>query len=121
VGIDGDPVGAVAVWLPGLNDRPCLARRTVLGRAAARRIAADVLRSPIASGISNCPNDDATDVQLWIHFDGQRDQTIVVGLSGCTSVWAAGRRPRRASVELMRDLADVDPQPWRKGLRAWLA
>jgi hypothetical protein len=121
VGIAGDPVSAVAVWLPGLNDRPCRARRTVIARAAARRLAADIRRSPIASGISNCPFDDASAVQVWFRFDGQRDQTVVVGLRGCTSVWAAGRRPRRASVELVRDLAGLAPQPWRMGLRAWLA
>ena len=119
--IHGDPASAVALWLPGMNDRPCRARRTVIGRAAAQRLAADVRRSPTASGVSNCPNDDATGVQIWFQFDGQEDQSIVVGLRGCTSVWAADRRPRRASVELLRDLADVAPQPWRKGLRAWLA
>jgi hypothetical protein len=118
VGIGADPVSAVAIWMPGLNDHPCRARRTVIGRAAARRLAADVLRSPTASGISNCPFDDARTVQIWFQFDDQRDQTVMVGLRGCTSVWAAGRRPRRAAVELLRDLADVAPQPWREGLRA---
>jgi hypothetical protein len=121
VGIEGDPVSAVAVWLPGMNDRPCHAMRTAIGGVAARRLADDVRSSPTASGVSNCPDDDARGVQIWFHFAGGRDETVVVGLRGCNSVWASGRRPRRASVDLMRDLADVAPQPWRDGLRAWLA
>jgi hypothetical protein len=121
VGIEGDPLGAVAVWLPGMNDRPCQARRTVIGRAAARRLTTDVLSSPAASGISNCPMDDASAVQVWFRTADGPDQTIVVGLRGCMTVWAAGRRPRRASVELLRDLAEVAPRPWRDGLRTWLA
>lgn len=121
VGIEGEPVSAVAVWLPGMNDRSCQARRTVIGRAAARRLASDVLSSPAAAGLSSCPMDDASGVQLWFRTADGPDQTVFVGLRGCTSVWAASRRPRRASMDLMRDLADEAPQPWRDGLRAWLA
>jgi hypothetical protein len=52
---------------------------------------------------------------------GQQDQEVVVGLRGCTSVWAPGRRPRHASADLLDELCQVAPQPWRRGLRAWLA
>ena len=65
--------------------------------------------------------DDASAVQIWFRLPDGPDQTVFVGLRGCTSVWAADRRPRRASEELLRDLAEVAPMPWQKGLRAWLA
>ena len=121
VGIRGDPDSAVAVWMPGLNDRPCRAQRTVVRRAAARRLADGVLTSPTASGISSCPDDDGSRVQLWFRTGGESDQSVVVDLRGCNSVWAAGRRSRRASQDLMHDLLAVATQPWRHGLRAWLA
>jgi hypothetical protein len=118
VGVDAHPRSVVLLWYPGDED-VCTVRRTAGGTAAARRLAADIRSSPQSSGNSSCPDDDGSVVSLYFTVDGRaRPQRVDVRLSGCSPVSAPHRRARRATPQLLLDLARVAPPSWRARLRA---
>jgi hypothetical protein len=120
VGVDAQPQAVVLLWYPGLNDDDCTVRRTAGGTAVARRLAADIRSSPESTGNSSCPDDDGSVVSLYFTPDiRSRPQRVDVRLSGCTPVSAPHRRARRATPQLILDLARVAPSTWRARLQAW--
>jgi hypothetical protein len=122
VGVDAQPRAVVLLWYPGLNDDECTVRRTAGGTAVARRLAADIRSASEFTGISNCPNDDGSVVSLYFTVDTEaRPQRVDVRLSGCTPVSAPHRRARRATPQLILDLARVAPSSWRPRLQAWVS
>lgn len=122
VGVDSHPRSVVLLWYPGLNDDTCTVRRTAGGTALARRLAADIRSAPEASGSSSCPDDDRSMVSLYFTVDIKaKPQRVDVQPGGCSSVSAPHRRARRATPQLILDLARVAPSSWRARLRAWVA
>lgn len=122
VTVHQQPRGARAVWLPGMNQRPCTTAITYADASAAAGLAADIDHAPAVDkgAIINCPLDDASAVRL--SFDvgaGPATDDVTVSLRGCTWVSAPGREPRRASQKLLRDLAALAPRPWADALRQW--
>lgn len=118
VTVDGDPVGVTAVWVPGLNQRPCRTAVRHYPAVVARRLAGDIRQAPrFPRGNVGCPNDDGSAVDLYFAYAHRATEYVAVGLRGCTSVDAPGRSSRRASGALMRDLASVAPQPWASAIR----
>jgi hypothetical protein len=119
VGVDSHPRAVALVWYPGLNDDECKVRRTAGGTAVARRLAADIRSSPEDTGISNCPDDDGSVVSLYFTVDTEaRPQRVDVRPSGCSTILAPHRRARRATPQLILDLARVAPSSWRERLSA---
>lgn len=109
--LDPGPTGGVALWLPGMNARPCRAVLTSLSRSQATAFAAAVDAAKTwPSGRYNCPADDASSVSVFLFYAGRPQAEVVrEGLAGCISLTAPGR----ASLE-GAGLDDLGPQP--KGL-----
>lgn len=122
VTVDPHPKGLTAIWIPGLNQRPCRTARIQYGTSVATTLAQDIRTAPkFPEGTFNCPNDDASAVDLYFSYGaGQRSEYVWVGLRGCTSIGAPGRAVRRATDHLLRDLAKAAPEPWRAALTQWI-
>lgn len=109
--LDRDPAGGVALWLPGMNARPCRAVLTTLTRSQATAFAEAVDAAKArSSGIYNCPMDDASSVTVFLSYAGQRLAEVVrEALLGCGGISAPGRSGIDGG-----GLTDLGPQP--KGL-----
>lgn len=117
--VDANPRSARAAWIPGLNQRPCRVVTLDYGIEVSTRLADDIRSAPaFPAGVFNCPADDATRVQLVFSYGASRPAELaVVSLRGCPAVGAAGARSRRATEQLLADLATVAPEPWAAALR----
>lgn len=91
--VDPNPSGAKALWLPGLNARPCRAILIDLSPNQARSFAKAVETSrPYPPGIFNCPADDASSVTVFLSYPDHRQAEVVqVRLAGCGGMTAPGR------------------------------
>ncbi|MEV0407643.1 hypothetical protein [Actinoallomurus sp. NPDC050550] len=118
VSVDARPIGVVAVWLPGMNQRPCRAALTRGNADFARRLATDIRTAPKwPSGAYNCPMDDASGASLYFEQSGTAKAELVdVHLAGCRGIGAPGRSSRELTDRLSHDLASIAPAPWRTGL-----
>ena len=114
VSVDPKPADVTAVWIPGLNQRPCRTATVHYAATVAARLAHDVRSAPrFPNGTFACPADDGSAVDLYFSYGaGHAREYVRVGLRGCTSVGAPGRSDRRATETLLRDLAALAPQPW---------
>lgn len=122
VGVDAHPRAVVLLWYPGLDDDACTVRRTAGDVALARRLAADIRSAPEAFGNSSCPEDDGAVVSMYFMLDDRaRAQRVDVRPTGCAAVSAPQRRARRATRQLVVDLARVAPSSWRARLRDWVS
>lgn len=111
------PVGAAAVWLPGLNSTACEAVLTQGGTALARRLAADVARAPyIPPGTYSCPMSDGTSVRVSFIFLTGSSQTVGIALNGCAGITSRACRARALTAALRRDLSAIAPPAWRSYL-----
>jgi hypothetical protein len=119
VTVDKDPNGVTAVWLPGLNQRPCRAQRTSDPASTARRLAHDIRSAPkFPSGDIACPADDGSAVGLYFSVNGdEQPEYVRVALRGCAPVDAPGRSARRSTDALRTDLGNIAPTPWASALR----
>lgn len=115
VSVGGRPTGVIAVWLPGLNQRPCRAALTRGNADVARRLAKDIRAAPKwPSGNFNCPNDDGAGARLYFQRSGSTLADLAdIQLSGCRGVDAPGRSARWMTDRLFHDLASIEPAPWR--------
>jgi hypothetical protein len=106
--LDPHPTGGVALWLPGLNARPCRAVLTALTRsqASAFAVAVDHAR-PFPSGAWDCAMDDASGVTVFLSYPGRVQAEVVeVALSGCGGLTAPGRSAVEGA-----GIGDLGPQP----------
>ncbi|MGZ4141866.1 MAG: hypothetical protein ACXVQY_05095 [Actinomycetota bacterium] len=122
VTVDDHPRALVAIWVPGLNYRPCRSALTRGTAAQAQRIAQDIRAAPaFPKGRFSCPNDDASAVRLYFEYAGSaRVEGVDVSLRGCLPISAAGRAARRVTLALIRDLLPIAPQPWHDRMRAFV-
>ena len=112
--VDRHPVAVEAVWIPGLNQRPCRSEVTRGTAVEAAKIAAAIDAAPrFPSGDFSCPNDDRSATQLYFSYPSHRSQMAEVALSGCTSVHAPGRRARQLTVAVREALGPLEPPAWR--------
>jgi hypothetical protein len=115
VWVDADPSGAVALWLPGWNDRPCRSVTTRLDATHARALAAAVRSAkPFKPGISNCGADEEASVTVFLTYPGKaRAEVVHLALGGCGGVTAPGRDARILPESGYIALRPA-PVPWRK-------
>jgi hypothetical protein len=115
VAVGPHSTGVVAVWVPGLNQRPCRAVITRVTKESAGLLAADILSAPkVPPGRFSCPMDDGTHVRLYFTYSGAAEpERVDVALTGCTDISAPDRAARRVTGQLARDLAPFAPMPWR--------
>ncbi|WP_329259970.1 hypothetical protein OG417_23565 [Actinoallomurus sp. NBC_01490] len=115
VSVGSHPSGVVAVWFPGMNQRPCRAALTRGNAEVARRLAKDIRAAPKwPSGAFNCPSDDRRGARLYFQRSGSALADLVdLRLSGCRGIDAPGRSPRWMTERLFRDLSSIEPAPWR--------
>lgn len=112
---DAHPTGVVTVWLPGLNAKPCAARRVLGGAALAGRIVAAIQHGDaVPSGALPCPYSDGAAVKVYLTYAGGGDQYAAVTLNGCREVIAPGRTARWARNPINRQLARVAPSAWQQ-------
>lgn len=117
VWVRSHPTGVVMIWLPGLNAKKCVARRTVSGAALAGRVAAAVRHAgAFPNGALPCPYADGTEVQVYLRYQDQRDEYAVVTLNGCRAVSAPSRHARWSTTKLQRALRKAAPAAWRSYL-----
>ncbi len=121
VTVSSSPEAVTAVWLPGLNARPCVAEITRGGTMIARALARGVDTAPKvpSGGVYHCPNDDLTEVDLYFSVvAGGSSELVVVDPSGCGFLSAPGRSPRtwRTGPLFGHELALIAPSAWRRYL-----
>jgi hypothetical protein len=108
--VDADPVGVTAIWLPGLNQRPCRWSAAVGGATVAGRLASDIAAAPRFLSGTFCPNDDGSAVDLYFRYADRRGlEDVTVGLRGCQVVRVPGGPDLRATPTLLRDIALLAP------------
>lgn len=112
--VDPNPRGGKALWLPGLNARPCRALLVDVSPSQARSFAKAVETSrPFPSGIFNCPADDASGVTVFLSYPDHRQAEVVqVRLTGCGGITAPGRDVREPGGVGLRALGAAPPG-WR--------
>jgi hypothetical protein len=111
------PTGLVAIWLPGLNAKHCVARRTTSGGHLAQRVAGAIRQSaPFPPETLWCPNDDGAQVRLYFQFAKGRDQYADVALGGCRPIAAPGRAARWTDAAVTKALRHAAPVAWRSYL-----
>jgi len=115
VTVDPRPAGAIAEWLPALDQRPCRAQLTRLGQAVARRLAAAVdTGEPIQVGAAYaCPFESGARVELFFQFAHRVVETVSVDLSGCRWIDAPARASRFTPPAMQLELDTLAPPGWR--------
>lgn len=115
VWVDAHPSGAVALWLPGFNDRPCGSVLIRLDATHARALAAAVRSvKPFTPGVSNCGADEGASVTIFVTYAGKAKAEVVhLGLGGCGGVTAPGRDSRMLPEGGYLALRPA-PAPWNK-------
>jgi len=115
VAVDPRPAGAIAEWLPSLDQRPCRAQLTRLGQAVARRLAAAVdTGEPIQVGAAYaCPFESGARVELFFQFAHRVVETVSVDLSGCRWIDAPARVSRFTPPDMQLELDTLAPPGWR--------
>lgn len=88
------------LWYPGMNARPCRLYRTRLDATQADRLLDDLhaAKGPSGNGVSNCPEDDGSFVQVWFHTPSA-SPSFRIDLTGCS--WYLPDNP-----------ADLGPWPY---------
>jgi hypothetical protein len=115
VSVDRHPVAVAAVWVPGLNQRPCRSQITNGKSAQADRLASAIDAAPrFPSGRIACPNDDGSGVVLYFSYSHSQPETATVTLRGCRSVQAPARRARQVTTAVYQALAPLMPVAWRQ-------
>ena len=119
VWVDANPSGATALWLPGLNDRPCVSVTTRLDAAHARALAAAVRSAqPPSPGISNCAADQGASVTVFFTYPGRaKAEVIRLHLGGCGG-FSAPRRDLRVLPESGYLALRPAPPPWSAYFRS---
>lgn len=109
--VDLNPVGALAEWLPGMNQRPCRAQLTQLGQTAARHLAAAVnTGQAIKVGAAySCPAGDLSSVTLFFRYPGPMVEMVSVELNGCGWITAPGRISRFTPPAMQTELGTLAP------------
>jgi hypothetical protein len=111
--VHAKPASMVAIWLPGLNAKRCVARRTVSGPTLSSRVAAAIRQAPtFPNGALPCPYSDGAAVQLYLRYNDRPDEYAVVTLNGCRAVGAPSRHARWSTTKLQRALSHAAPRAW---------
>lgn len=109
------PTGVVAIWIPGLNAKHCVARRTKNGASLAQRISTAIRHAKaFPTEPLPCPFDDRSSVRLYLTYGSGGDEYAEVSLDGCRPITAPGRAARWGdSASLERALRKAAPAGWR--------
>lgn len=111
------PTGLVAVWLPGLNAKHCVARRTTSGTHPAERAAAAIRQAAAFPPETLwCPNDDNARVRLYFTYARGGDEYADVALAGCRPIAAPGRAARWTDAAVTKALRAAAPAAWHSYL-----
>jgi hypothetical protein len=104
VGVDPTPASLTAVWIPGLNAKPCVSLLTLSDTGVARSVAKAINAAAAwPEGQFSCAANDGSRVDLYFKYNSDTvGQVAVVHLTGCFDVEAAGRSARQAG-----DIFDV--------------
>ncbi|HEY3736768.1 MAG TPA: hypothetical protein VGL26_04930 [Jatrophihabitans sp.] len=109
VWVDPDPVGAIVVWLPGWNAKPCAATLTHIDASQASVIATAIRHAPAApqdNGESAGGTFSAALVAIYLQYAGHaKAELAVVNASGGVS--ASGLRPRGLDVGVLQATSPV--------------
>lgn len=112
--VDPHATKLVAVWLPGLNANPCVARRTVSGPGAASRIATAIDHAAaFPQETLFCPYSDNASVRLYFLDHAGRYEYADLALGGCGPISAPGRASRWNNDHVRSALRPVAPPAWR--------
>ncbi|MGN6472158.1 MAG: hypothetical protein ACTHK4_00725 [Mycobacteriales bacterium] len=115
VWVHAAPTGMVAIWLPGLNAKHCVARRTVSGATLAGHVASAIRRAAaFPNGALPCPYSDGAAVEVYLRYDNQPDEYAVVTLNGCRAVGAPSRHARWSTTKLEHALGHAAPKAWAR-------
>jgi hypothetical protein len=111
------PTGLVAVWLPGLNAKHCVARRTSSGARLAQRVATAIRQAaPFPPETLWCPRDDNAKVRLYFTYARGGAEFAEVALAGCRPIAAPGRAARWTDAAVTKALRPAAPTAWRSDL-----
>jgi hypothetical protein len=114
VWVHAHPTGFVAIWIPGLNAKRCVARRTTSGAHLAERLAAAIRHAkPFPNEPLPCPYDDGTSVRVYFIYSHGGDEYAEVALAGCRPISAPGRASRWSDAAVERPLHKAAPPAWR--------
>lgn len=97
--VDEHPTGAVVLWVPGINAKPCQMFLTRLDSQQAG-VLAQAVRTAGAGlhGVVNCPMDDGSSATVYfIYPDRPLAEVVRFELSGCGGLSAPGRTSRTIS------------------------
>lgn len=111
------PTGMVAIWIPGLNSKRCVARRTTSGPALAERVAVAIRHAKaFPTRPLPCPYDDGTAVRLYFTYANGGDEYAGVSLNGCRPITAPDRASRWSDSAVEKPLRTAAPPAWRSYL-----
>lgn len=113
--VDGDPTSLTAVWLPGLNAKRCVARRTVSSAALAARVARAIEQAkPMPDEPLPCPFSDGTTVRLYFGYANGSTEYAEAALDGCRPISAPDRAARWGNTtRFEKTLLPAAPPAWR--------
>ncbi len=114
VTVDRSPSGVVILWVPALNQRPCLAELVHAGPGVARRLAAAIDTAPATPrGTTACTAADNTGAETYLLYPSKPSERADVSLSGCEGIDGPIRDQRQLSHDLVTSLLPLAPGPWR--------
>ncbi|HVT65185.1 MAG TPA: hypothetical protein VHD81_08520 [Mycobacteriales bacterium] len=115
--VHAHPSGLVAIWIPGLNSKKCVARRTTGRAALAERVAVAVRHAKaFPTEPLPCPYGDNTSVRLYFTYPTGGDEYAEVSLSGCRPITAPDRASRWSDNAVEKPLRKIAPKAWRSYL-----
>jgi hypothetical protein len=119
VWVDADPSGAVAMWLPGWNDRPCVSVLTRLSATNARELAAAVRaakppRGDISAGGPAGGPAGPGSVTIFFTYPGEARAEVVRVFFGVYGGMTAPARDTRVLPDSGYVALRPAPAPWRK-------
>lgn len=113
VGVDGSPSGAVAYWLPALDQRPCISVRQQWTAAEAAEFVKRVRSTHVSDKKGSCPAGLGARTRVYLLYPGKSPELVDIDLTGCQSVTAPGRHAGTANARLLALLASQAPSSWK--------
>jgi hypothetical protein len=117
-----NPTSVDLVWTPGLNDKVCKSVQVRGNTGTASKIARDIDHAaPDANAAGMfCLADDGTRVLVYFGYQGTTVGPVIIQLSGCGWVYAAGSEMRQITTQLRIDLLPLTPLHWKRYLEDFL-
>jgi hypothetical protein len=123
--VDANPTGAVALWEPSGQARPCTAQLTHVDATTANNIAAQIrLGVPIGTLSASCSAElvDAGRLSFYFSYAGQTPSEVVTLKAGCGSgIYAPNRSGRSETDAFKSAVLAISPPAWRDFFTAGVA